>query len=99
MNGTYAQDWKPINFRGTCHYDPRDELRARAAEARDRHDEWVAIPIALAAACVDLRECGARTLLRADEDGPLSEPVEIQCRKPSGHDYDHFNGYCTWPNP
>lgn len=93
---TYARDWKPINFRGSIAYDPRQELAARADVARQLGDTYVAVPLALAAACAEIRECGVRFWLTSDEDGPLSEPQEIQCRKPDGHDYDHYNGYCSW---
>ena len=98
MNGTYARDWKPINFRGAIYYDPRQELGARANLARGVGDTYVAVPLALAMACAELRECGARYLLTHDEDGPLPKPREIQCRKPVGHDHNHFNGYLTWLN-
>lgn len=68
----------------------------RANVARDIGDTYVAVPIALAAACAELRECGARYVMTHDEDGPLPQPQEIQCRKPEGHNHDHFNGYLTW---
>lgn len=96
MNGTYARDWRPINYEGSIHYDPRHELAARANRARRAGDDYVAVPLALAMACAELRECGARYWMTHDEDGPLSTPQEIQCRKPDGHDYDHFNGYLNW---
>lgn len=89
--------WQPINYRGVIHYDPRDELRARAEAACDDGTGCVMVPRALALACAELRECGARTVLHADEDGPLPTPQEIQCRKPEGHEHDHYNGYCHWP--
>jgi len=96
MSGTYAQDWRPINCEGSIYYDPRQELAARADRARRGGDSYVAVPVALAAACAQLRECGARFVMTHDENGLLPAPQEIQCRKPEGHDYDHFNGYLTW---
>lgn len=78
--------------------DPRDELRARAKRAERGNDSYVAIPVELAIVCANLRECGATTDLTGDEDGPLSEPLTIQCRKPANHDYDHYNGSISWTN-
>lgn len=26
MNGTYARDWKPINYRGSIYHDPRQQV-------------------------------------------------------------------------
>lgn len=71
-------------------------MKARADTARDLGDTYVAVPIALAAACAELRECGARFVMTHDEDGPLPTWQEIQCRKPENHDHDHYNGYLAW---
>jgi len=87
--------WKSNNFLGTWSYDPRDELRARALRAQEAHDTMVAIPLNLAFACANLRECDATTILSHDEDGPLP-PIVIRCKKTQGHDYQHHNGYCGW---
>lgn len=95
MSGNYAQDWKPRNLGGRIYYDPRDELRYWAARADN--DPMVAVPVATIRAVAELRECSARRIVRADEDGPLTHPVEIVCRKPSGHENDHSNGYSSWP--
>lgn len=88
--------WKPINYRGQWNYDPRGELRLRAQTARDNNDDYVAIPVKLAIACAELRECHAMTTLTGDEDGPLKEPIIIFCRKPENHSGSHYNGYCNW---
>lgn len=94
------EKWKPINWRGKWNYDPRGELRDRAEIARQNYDDYVAIPVKLALACADFRECGARMLLTHDEDGPLKEPQWITCRRPEGHELNvmHFNGYMSWEN-
>lgn len=92
--------WKPINFKGKWNYDPRGELRDRAKVAIDQGDDYVAIPVDLAIACADLHECKATTVLTADEDGPLSEPLTIYCRLPEDHALTrvtmHYNGYINW---
>lgn len=88
--------WKPINYEGSIYYDPREELLARAERARRGNDTYVAIPVKLAIACGNTRECGARTMLTGDEDGPFSKPIEIQCINPRDHDHMHYNGYTNW---
>jgi len=89
-------EWKPINYKGHWNYDPRGELLLRAQVAQENNDDYVAIPVKLAIACGKLRECGATTILTGDEDGPLSTPLQIQCRKPEKHSGKHYNGYCEW---
>lgn len=89
------EKWKPINWRGTWSHDPRDELRRRAQVARANYDDYVAIPVKLAMAVADLRECGATTDLKVDYK---DEPLQLRCRQPEGH-YPvtrHFNGSITW---
>lgn len=98
MSDTYAQDWKPINWRGDWAYDPRDELKHRADVARSNGDTWVAVPIKLAAAVAALRECSATFVMTHDEDGELPAPQTIRCRKPEGHLHDHYSGYAHWAN-
>lgn len=88
--------WIPINYGGSIYYDPREELLARVRRAEEGHDTYVAIPIALAKACGNIRECTATTTLTRDEDGPLSKPIQIHCRKPENHIGKHYNGYCVW---
>ena len=88
--------WKPINYEGVIYRDPREELLARAARAKQGNDTYVAIPIKLAIACGNIRECGVRTTISRDEDGPFSKPIEIQCSKPRGHEHAHYNGYTNW---
>lgn len=98
MEGTYARDWKPGNHCGSTHYDPREELACRVRQARDRHDAYVAIPLALGAVVAELRECTATTVITSDEDGPLSSPQTLHCRRPEGahHGENHGNGYMSW---
>lgn len=88
--------WMPINYRGSWHHDPRDELRHRAQVARDSHDSWVAIPVALAIAVAELRECSATTVITGDEDGPFSSPIEVKCRLPKDHQHMHTTGTLSW---
>ena len=88
--------WEPINWRGNWNYDPRGELRDRAEVARRNNDDWVAIPVKLALACAELRECKATTIMTGDEDGPLPEPLTIVCRKLDKHSGMHNNGYMSW---
>lgn len=91
------EKWKPINYEGAIYYDPRQELLARARRAERANDTYVAVPVMLAIACGNLRECGAKHTVTGDEDGPLPTPIEIQCRKPEGHDHrSHYNGYILW---
>lgn len=92
----YARDWRPINYQGTIHHDPRRELAARVRRARDGNDTYVAVPLALAARVAEFVECSAHTVLTRDEDGPLPEPVEIVCRLEAGHSGSHHNGYTSW---
>lgn len=89
------QRWKPINYEGTIYYDPRQELKARARRAELGHDTYVAVPIELAIACANLRECDATTVIHGDEDGPMP-PALIRCSKPELHNFDHSNGYISW---
>lgn len=92
--------WNPINFHGSWHYDPREEIRHRARIASDQGDSYVSIPIELAMACADLHECDAMTITTGDEDGPLPEPLTIYCRLPRDHhltgQIQHYNGYTHW---
>lgn len=92
--------WQPINWRGTWNHDPRDELRDRARVAQANYDEYVAIPVKLAYAVANLRECGRMTTLTHDEDGPLTVPIKTSCRLPEGHQEQgipmHFNGAVNW---
>lgn len=90
------QHWKPCNYEGVTYYDPRNELKARARRAELGHDTYVAVPIELAIACANLRECDATTVLTGDEDGPLNPPVTIRCSKPEMHLFTHSNGYVSW---
>lgn len=94
-----SEKWKPINFCGSWHHDPRDELRHRARLAERQNDSYVAIPVKLALAVASLRECSATTVLTGDEDGPLDPPIQIKCRLPEGHAPTirmHYNGYTNW---
>lgn len=88
--------WKPINYRGAWHHDPRDELRARARASQADGATYVLVPMDLAFACADLHECDASTIATQDEDGPLPEPIRIHCRLPRDHQYRHYNGYTHW---
>jgi len=87
--------WKPINFNGKIADDPRGEVAARARRAESQGDSMVAIPLSLAFALADLRECVASTMLDNDEDGPIP-PMTIYCHKPEGHEHMHYNGYTHW---
>lgn len=93
--GNYAQDWKPRNLGGTIYYDPKKELEYWADRAG--HEPMVAVPVATLRAAAAFRECGSRTTITSDEDGPLSIPLEIQCRRQENHEENHYNGYCSWP--
>lgn len=87
--------WKPINFRGSMNYDPRGELKERIKHAREASSEsYVAIPMELAVALSELRECGT-TLVSVYPNG---KQVTYICRKPEGHTYTprHYNGYLSW---
>lgn len=88
--------WQPKNYRGSWYTDPRDELRARAKQARQLGDTYAAVPVALALACADLHECDATTIATQDEDGPLPTPLQIFCRLPRDHQHMHYNGYTHW---
>lgn len=94
------EKWKPINWRGAWNHDPRDELRDRARVAQRNNDSYVAVPVALALAVADLQECGARTTITGDEDGPLKTPIMVFCRRLKGHEDKgipmHFNGAVNW---
>jgi len=90
--------WKPINYLGTVHYDPRGEMKARTRNARDRGDTMVAVPLALADALAQLTECDSTTEIASEQDGPLTRQI-VRCHKLSGHDWVHRNGYTTWENP
>jgi hypothetical protein len=88
------EEWKPINFRGGWNHDPRGELLARARAAQKQNDTWVAIPVKLAIACGQLRECGDTTTLKVDY---AHEPITLHCTKPKDHsDNMHFNGSISW---
>jgi hypothetical protein len=86
--------WKPIMYEGSLHVDPRSELKARAKRAELGNDTYVAIPVDLAYACAELRECGARLVVI--ENGPTSESTLVVCRLPLDHKYEHYNGYIHW---
>lgn len=92
--------WKPINYRGTIYYDPREELRARARHGAQDNATYVLVPMQLALACAELHECDATTIATHDEDGPLPEPLRIFCRLPRDHhltgQIKHYNGYTHW---
>ncbi|HSW90013.1 MAG TPA: hypothetical protein VLH19_04035 [Patescibacteria group bacterium] len=94
------EKWKPINYKGSWNTDPRRELEARAHNALNGHDDWVAIPVKLAFACAAFLECSSRTTITADEDGPLPDPLEISCRKNFDHismgDKKHGNRFISW---
>lgn len=90
----YAHEWKPRTVDGRLATDPRDELVHWANAGHGQ--AWVAVPVATLRAAAELRVCRASTVLRSDEDGPLSEPVTIHCNKREGHFYDHHNGYAGW---
>ncbi len=94
MSGNYAQDWKPKNLGGTFYPSAKEELKYWASRAGN--DPMVSVPVSTLRAAVDFRECGERTTLFFDEDGPLSNPLEIQCREQEGHKNNHYNGYCSW---
>lgn len=93
-----ARDWKPRNLGGRFYTDPREELLywANRADNSGRSDPMVAVPVATLRAAAELRECGARSILRSDEDGPVVPPLEIQCRRATNHQPKHFNGYVSW---
>lgn len=95
--GEEVNKWKPINFRGTWNHDPRGEVRDRAAYAEKANDSYVAIPIELAIALAELRECKATTVIDWDENGKF-DPITVHCRRQEGHypQIDHFNGYINW---
>lgn len=88
--------WKPINFKGALNYDPRGELADRIKHAEQANDSYVAVPLELAQALADLRECHSSTTLTGDEDGPLPQPLAIFCSKVRDHRGSHSNGYCSW---
>lgn len=87
--------WKPNNYMGYWSYDPRDELKHRLHRAEQAYDKFVAIPMLLAHALAELRECDATTVTRGDEDGPM-EPLTIRCRRIKDHQHKHSNGYVSW---
>lgn len=96
-NVNNMKKWTPGNYEGSIFYDPRAELLARTRRAIKGNDTYVAIPVELAIACGELRECGARTILKGDEEGPFKTPIEIQCRRIQNHREEyHFNGAVTW---
>jgi hypothetical protein len=86
------EKWKPINYRGSWNEDPRGELRVRLSYALSGYDSYVAIPIELAQALIELHECGI-TLIDYDLDG---KPTIYICRKPQKHSHKHSNGYLSW---
>ena len=91
--------WKPINFRGAYHEDPRKEVGARAKYAAAAGDTYVAIPIELAMAVNDHRECAVTRIIIQSGDQSLkiaTTPEIYICRKPEGHLYPHYNGYLNW---
>lgn len=89
--------WAPKNYKGSWHYDPRDELRHRARVAAETNDKWLAIPIELAIAVADLRECSATTIVKGDENGPYKQPITVRCRKAADHHTPlHSTGSLTW---
>lgn len=90
-----SKTWKPINFLGSVYYDPRQEIRARTIRAKEVGDSMVAIPIPLAEALAYLHECDATVVSTGDEDGPMP-PTTQRCRRPTGHEHHHFNGYMGW---
>lgn len=104
MSGTYAQDWVPRNLGGSIYYDPQKELDYWANQGNGQ--PMVAVPVSTLRAAARRVECSARTVVTSDEDGELSEPIEIVCRLPSGHGTmlsgtplnQHFNGYTHWDN-
>lgn len=98
MTGNQASDWKPRNLGGRFYDDPRLELLfwADRADNAGRCEPMVAVPVATLRAAAAVRECGARSMLHGDEDGPISPPVEIQCRLVTDHALRHFNGYVSW---
>lgn len=84
--------WKPNVFRGAYHEDPRKEVGARAKYAMKAGDTYVAIPIELAIAIDEHRECAVTKIINH-----VGKPAEIYiCRKPAGHLYPHYNGYLNW---
>lgn len=91
------EKWKPGNYRGEFHDDPRKELKARISTARlTGNDCCVSVPMELAHALVGIRECGSETIITGDEDGPLPKPATIRCRKLEDHTGMHYNGYASW---
>lgn len=87
--------WQPINFKGDWNSDPRGELKRRIEHARLANDAYVAIPVELATALSELRECDATTILSGDEDGPM-DPIVVRCKHPKDHQHSHSNGYVSW---
>lgn len=102
--GNYARDWEPKNLGGSVIYDPKRELDYWASRCDGQ--PMVAVPVSTLRAAAARVECSARTVITADEDGPLSEGVELICRLPLGHGTrssktpmkQHFNGYTHWDN-
>jgi hypothetical protein len=76
--------------------DPREELgvRVRLADSR-RRDTMVMIPLALAKALSDLRECDDIRTFTGSQKAPLTSLV-LRCKRPFDHTGMHSNGFTIW---
>lgn len=87
------EKWHPINYEGSIYDDPRMELLARARRAQRGGDPYVAIPVNLALACAELRECRATTTMKVSYEPGI---ITLVCRLPENHTPGHFNGTIHW---
>lgn len=91
------KSWKPANIGGSIHEDPRAELDERISLVEEHLDDaFIAIPLDLARALVSLHECDSTRVITGDEDGPLAKPIDVRCRKPASHRYQHSSGGVSW---
>jgi len=92
-------NWTPHEYDGETHTDPRSELRARINRSVTVGDDFVAVPVELAEACISLKECQARTTVNGDPTRKIL--IEVKCTRlvdfvTGKHEGMHVNGRTNW---